>query len=141
MIGGLRSEERRLRSTAERVAAAWSEAGWSWQRFDKILSEELGLAVRTLEMPFQSGDLTGISAYSDCGTRVVIMVPDSTSLTHRIHAAAHEAWHVLEGHVGCTDGAGEYAAEKFAFRVGERVSARQRCSSGTWHWLETVGAV
>lgn len=130
-----------MRAVAERVAAAWGEIGWSWQLFDEVLSNELGLEVRTLEMAFTSGKLSGVSAYSDCGQRVIIMVPDSTSLTHRIHAAAHEAWHLLEGHRGCTRGPDEDAAEAFAFRVGERVAARERCSCSTWNWLETVGAV
>lgn len=141
IVGGRRSEDRRMRAVAERVSAAWSEIGWSWQLFDEILSKEMGLDVRTLELEFTSGRISGVSVYSDCGERVIIMVPDSASLMHRIHAAAHEAWHLIEGHHGCVSGRGEDAAESFAFRVGERVAARERCSSATWNWLETVGAV
>lgn len=125
---------RRMDAIAERLARAWCrEEGWQWQAFEELVSTEVGTTVSTIVTAnFVSGEVSGAAIWSPCGERAFIVVPDSVSIDHAIHVSAHEAWHLIANHAGCTDGDGECAAEQFAERVGERVRTRRQGMSGQW---------
>lgn len=125
---------RRMDAIAERVAAAWCrENGWQWESFEELVSQETAVEVLTIvSSNFVSGEVSGAALWAPCGTRACIVVPDSVSLEHAIHVCAHEAWHLIANHAGCTNGPGEAEAEQFAERVGECVRTRRRGMSGQW---------
>ncbi|QHN28983.1 hypothetical protein GII33_23155 (plasmid) [Gordonia pseudamarae] len=131
--------ERRLRACAVRVAAAHSPVdGWQWARWDELVGVEVGISVHTVRTEFlESGEITGVALRGTTLCRIVI--PASVSLEHQIHVAAHEAWHLIDGHDRCQEGADEAAAERFAGYVGLAVDRFTAPQPHRWYRAVSVG--
>jgi hypothetical protein len=109
-----------------RLAAAISpEGGWSWEAFEIRLAKELGCPVRCITSDsLVSGEVTGAALRTSRGTAVIV-IPANVSEAHRIHIAAHEAWHLLAGHDGCDQNSRREAqSEAFATTVGTLAEGR-----------------
>lgn len=136
-----RLTRRALSRTVDRVARECTgETGnWDWASFDAVVGDLTGLSVLTMiTHSLTSGEVSGAALTSSDGSTGVIVIPGA-GLEHQIHIACHEAWHLIAGHSGCSEGAGEEEAEEFARLVGMSVKARQDMTSDRWYRL--VGVV
>ena len=109
-----------------RLAAAITPmSGWSWDDFESRLGEQLGCEVRCITSEsFDSGEITGAALRTGDGTAIIVS-PANVSDAHRMHIAAHEAWHLLAGHEGCDQNARREAqAEAIATTVGTLAEGR-----------------
>lgn len=107
------------------AAAITPEGDWSWEAFELRLSKELGCAVRCITSEsLSSGEVTGAALRTGHGTAIIV-IPAGASLAHRIHIAAHEAWHLLAGHEGCDQNSRREAqSEAFATTLGTLAEKR-----------------
>lgn len=107
------------------AAAITPEGDWCWEDFEHRLTRQLDCAVRCITSDsLISGELTGAALRTANGTAIIV-IPGNVSTAHRIHIAAHEAWHLLAGHDGCDQNSRREAkAEAFATTVGTLAEGR-----------------